>query len=213
MKKIAIVSVGVFSIIFSPLLANAHVTVKPAVVGAAAFQTFTVGVPNEKDIPTTAVRLVIPEGLHHVMPNVKSGWKIEVKKEKTGAQVTDEEGNTIDEERVSEIVWSGGSVPVGQREEFAFSAQVPAEESVIAWRAYQTYAGGTVVSWDQEGVHDHDFKYPDNTGPYSKTTVTDDLGAEMHDEHHESSISIELIISLLALVVSVSAYLRANRAS
>jgi uncharacterized protein YcnI len=34
--------------------------VKPNEVKVAAFQTFTMGVPNEKEIPTTAIRLVIP---------------------------------------------------------------------------------------------------------------------------------------------------------
>ena len=58
--------------------ASAHVGVKPSEVGVGSFQTFTVGVPNERDVPTTQVRLVLPEGLEHITPNVKQGWTIEV---------------------------------------------------------------------------------------------------------------------------------------
>lgn len=199
---------GALALSLAPLLASAHVTVKPAQVATAAFQTFTVGVPNEKDVPTVAVRLIIPQGLNHVMPNVKAGWKIEVKKEKTGSQAVDENGNMIEEERVSEILWTGGSVPVGQRDEFAFSAQVSADETIIAWKAYQTYAGGVIVAWDMEAASDHGFKYPDNMGPYSKTSVLDGVSANDSND----GVSVELIVSLLALVLSVAAYLRSRRA-
>ncbi len=156
----------------------AHVVVKPNTVGVAAFQTFTVGVPNEKATPTTQVRLVIPEGLHHVSPNVKPGWKIEIKK-------TTAEGSS--EERVSEIIWSGGSIPVGQRDDFAFSAQAPAQEGSIQWKAYQTYGDGVTVAWDasKESQPKNADGSPDfsTVGPYSETTVKNDLAAAANPGH------------------------------
>jgi hypothetical protein len=51
-------------------------------------------------------------------------------------------------ERVSEISWTGGNIPAGQRDEFLFSAQAPASSTTIPWKAYQTYADGSVVAWD-----------------------------------------------------------------
>ncbi len=68
-------------------LVSAHVVVKPSQVGIGAFQTFVTGVPNEKDNPTIAVRLVIPDGLKLGSPNVKPGWKIDLKK--TAVNVTE----------------------------------------------------------------------------------------------------------------------------
>lgn len=102
---------------------------KPAQVGVAAYQTFTAGVPNEKDIPTTGLRVVIPEGMTSVMPIVKPGWTISTKTVKVG-----------DKENVSEIIWSGGSIPAGQRDEFGFSAKSPASEATVQWKTYQTYS-------------------------------------------------------------------------
>ncbi len=72
----------------------AHVTVKPSEVTVASYQTFTVGVPVEKDIPTVSVKVLLPAGLESVTPYVKNGWKISA----TG----------------TEIVWTGGSIPAGQ---------------------------------------------------------------------------------------------------
>src|SRR5882762_2161811 len=129
MKKIIAVFtsiVGMFVLAVVP--AFAHVVVKPATVGTAAFQTFTMGVPNEKDSPTIAVRLIIPEGLKYVSPNVKSGWTIDVKKNGTG-----------EDAKVTEIDWTSGSIPAGQRDDFIFSAQVPSKETTLKWDAYQIY--------------------------------------------------------------------------
>ncbi|MBI5133804.1 MAG: YcnI family protein [Candidatus Taylorbacteria bacterium] len=211
MIKKMIAWTGMAALAFGPLLASAHVTVKPAQVGLAAFQTFTVSVPNEKDVPTTAVRLVVPEGLGHVMPSVKPGWRIEVKKvsvEKAEAGHGDEDGDEHSTaERVSEIVWSGGSIPAGQRDEFTFSAQAPEREADIAWKAYQTYAGGVVVAWDM------DPNAPKVEGeahtPYSKTRVINDLAGSKSPEG--SSDTTALSVALVALVLSVFALVKTRR--
>src|SRR5262245_6122899 len=114
-----LVTVLVGSVLFvAPV--SAHVVVKPQEVGIGAFQTFTIGVPVEKDFATTEVRLVLPNGLQHVTPNVKNGWNIEVKKSGEGENA-----------KATEIIWSGNVIPSGFREEFSFSAQVPAKEAKL----------------------------------------------------------------------------------
>lgn len=138
---------------------SAHVVVRPKEVAVAAFQTFTIGVPNEKDIPTVAVRLIIPEGLKYVSPNVKSGWKIDIKREGEG-----------EEARVTEISWTGGAIPTGQRDDFLFSAQAPSEETNLQWKAYQTYQNGETVAWDQKPGEE-----TEDVTPYSETSVINDL--------------------------------------
>ena len=185
-----------------PLTALAHVTVKPATAGIAAFQTFVVSVPVEKDIPTVAIRLVVPEGLNFVTPTVKPGWKIDVKKQKTGKEITDDDGMTMEEERVTEISWTGGSIPAGQRDEFSFSAQVPAQAGSVSWKAYQTYKDGSVVSWDKPRQD----KYEENTGPYSETQIVNDLGAPS-----AKSSSLPSKLSLVSLIISISALVKAQR--
>ena len=195
-KKIVISTIVISSLFLSASPALAHVTVKPNEVGAAAFQTFTVGVPVEKDIPTTEIRLVIPDGLHYATPNVKPGWTIDVKKKGEG-----------EDAKVTEITWTGGTIPAGQRDEFVFSAQVPASPTNVVWKAYQTYEDGTVVSWDQDpkAQSGHDEEDSDK-GPYSQTKVVDDLTQEPKDQKHDlrqkdfpTKISFVLSVAAIAL--------------
>lgn len=60
--------------------AVAHVTVKPGETTPSTYQVFTVNVPNEKDIPTVSVRLVVPETITGVTPTTKAGWEIVTEK-------------------------------------------------------------------------------------------------------------------------------------
>lgn len=217
-EKIKIFKAVIFIQIFltclffvSPVLA--HVVVRPDKVAIGKFQTFTIGVPNEKDIPTVGVRLLIPEGLQHVTPNVKSGWNIEVKKEKVYEGMKGETLNTGEEapytEKVTEIIWTGGSIPAGQRDEFLFSAQVPAETTTLIWKAYQTYEDGTEVAWDTEAEevtsHDDDAEdeHKKETGPYSRTEVINDLqDGNMSSAVNTTKSNMPLYVSFFALGLS-----------
>lgn len=152
-------TLGLF-ILITP--ATAQVIVKPNEAGISAYQTFSVEVPNEKDTPTIAVRLRIPEEITHIIPNVKSGWTVTVH------ETEDTEGNFM-----TEIEWTEGEIPVGQREDFRFEAKLPDKETTLAWKTYQTYEDGTIISWDQAP----NTKMPKgeqaakNLGPYSETKI------------------------------------------
>lgn len=170
---------SLFIFLFVVTTASAHVTVKPNEVGVAAYQTFTVGVPVEKDIPTVSVKILLPEGLESVTPYVKNGWKISA--------------------TTTEIIWSGGTIPAGQRDDFQFSAKTPAKEGHLIWKAYQTYSDGTVVAWDNAPKGSHDDMGDDVLNPYSETHVVDDL-------NHKGGISLSivaLVLSVLALGLSL----------
>lgn len=176
--------------------AFAHVTVKPAQVGIGSWQTFSVGVPVEKDKPTIGVRLVIPEGAEYVMPNVKPGWTITTKKTGEG-----------EESKVTEIEWKGGTIPTGQRDEFVFSAKVPETPTKLHWKAYQQYQDGTVVAWDASeeelGDDSHDFS---TKGPFSTTEIIDDLSVEPSDQS-QTSENMKLQhspVAIVALAIAVT---------
>src|SRR5579863_3596032 len=100
---------GISSLFFLAFPVFAHVIVYPHQVGIAVTQDFTVSVPNERNNPVTSVRLLIPKGLLAVAPNTTQGWTITTKANGSGDNAT-----------VTEIDWSNGSIPVGQREEFIF---------------------------------------------------------------------------------------------
>lgn len=182
--------------------AYAHVTVKPAEVATASYQTFTVSVPNEKTIPTVKVKLDIPSGVTGVTPTVKPGWQIAT--EKSG------EGESA---KVTSITWSGGEVPEGMRDEFTYSAKTPDQAGKLEWKAYQTYSDGVVVAWDRaESSHGHDDAT--NTGPFSVTNVSGEPGSDSHS--HDDATSGEnddkvggsswaLYTAIAALLVSFGA--------
>ena len=177
----------------------AHVVVKPPQVGTAAFQTFDMGVPTEKDTPTIGLKLVIPSGLKYVTPNVKAGWDINIVK---------------NGDRVTEIEWNNGSIPSGQRDDFIFSAQVPANETTLKWKAYQTYQDGSIVAWDQDP---DTLKAERNKGgegkPFSTTKVVGDIAPSTNLNRVEDEYKkiwfvlgpgvIAIVISLYALSLVV----------
>lgn len=184
------------SIIFTLFITQpvfAHVVVKPAETNVATFQTFTVGVPNEKDNPVVGLKLTIPKGLKHVSPNVKPGWTINV-------ETSDEGEDTI----VKEITWTAGSIPSGQRDDFLFSAQVPSDTTTLIWKAQQTYQDGTVMSWDMNPKGNHDDMEMENMGPYSTTTVIDDL-SNKREINNETKSNTSTTLSIVAIALAAAA--------
>jgi uncharacterized protein YcnI len=204
MKRFFIVMIMVVSLLLGASPAEAHVTVKPGEIGVGARSNFTVSVPTEEDHPTIQVRLVIPEGLQSVRPNVKSGWNIQLKKTGEG-----------EESKITEIIWSGGKIPAEQRDEFVFSAQAPAEETSLVWKAYQTYADGSVVAWDNspEVVAEYTKNNPVASGhednhaaprPYSSTKVTNDLKVTSQPAVPVSQKDNSRTLSLVALLIAAA---------
>jgi YD repeat-containing protein len=110
----------------------AHVTVQPKEVPVKSFQEFLVRVPTEKDLPTTAVRLVFPEGFELLRIRPTAGWKYELERDANG--------------RISTVTWSGGSIGRAEYEVFSFMARSQAEGTVTI-EAYQTYGKDDVVAW------------------------------------------------------------------
>jgi uncharacterized protein YcnI len=151
----------VLATLFVPAIAYAHVTVTPGQADVAQELVFNVSAPNEKLVPVTSIKLLIPSGVSNVIPTSKDGWTI----------TTTTNGDNANPE-ITTINWSG-TIPVGQRQDFSFSAQVPGQATELDWKAYQTYADGSVVHWDQKPAGTDDAT--GDAGPYSVTKVIDDL--------------------------------------
>lgn len=178
-------------ILFSPISVSAHVVVKPSEVKPTSFERFVVGVPVEKEIPTTGLRLIMPEGLNFVTPFVKQGWNVEIKKD------------SLEKAKVTELIWTNGSIPAGQKDEFVFSAQTPATETNLKWKAYQTYSDGSVVNWDMESKSETNHStMGEKVTPYSITKViTESITSTKDNSQNETLL---FLISGLALLSSVA---------
>ena len=134
----------------TPGLAGAHVTVSPSSLPQGTDDAIlTFRVPNES--PTAAVTgLKIQFPLTHPIvllnPEAGSGWQVQVVKAALPKPITTDDGTFTS--TVSEIDWSAGTIPVGQFGEFNVLAQgIPTGTSQLVFKAIQTYADGTVVSW------------------------------------------------------------------
>ncbi len=185
---------GVAAIITGILLlggsALAHVTVKPGEALTASRQVFTVSVPNEKAVSTTKLELKIPSGVTDVTPTVQAGWSIHTE--------------SPEDDAIDAIIWDAGEVPAGQRAEFSFSARMPEASGEIQWKAYQTYADGSVVSWDQpEAGHRHG---SEDAGPFSVTHVI----AEESASEAETSVADAESNARWSLYIAGAAFLLAG---
>jgi uncharacterized protein YcnI len=110
----------------------AHVVVSPEEVAAGDYETLTVSVPTEKEVPTTEIRVEVPKGflLSGVQP--VPGWE----------HAFEEDGGVV-----TAVTFSGGEIRPREFQQFLVQAQAPEEPGEYPWKAVQTYEGGSVVEW------------------------------------------------------------------
>lgn len=143
MKKLILFACAALIVLASP--AAAHVTIQPNEAIIGSFSRFVVRVPNEEpDSPTVKVQVELPP-LAFVSFEPKDGWKRTVKM-RTLDEPIEAFGQEITEV-VGTVTWSGGSIGVGEFDEFGLSANMPAEETSLTFEAVQTYGSGKVVRW------------------------------------------------------------------
>jgi uncharacterized protein YcnI len=112
--------------------ALAHVQVLPATGAVQQSQEFTIRVPTERPIPTTAVQVTFPSQITvYAFAPPPPGWTM------TRAQ---RDG------RYSGVTYSGGRIPVGGYVDFHVLG-TPTAAGAAVWRARQTYADGKVKPW------------------------------------------------------------------
>lgn len=125
-----VLGVGALLAVSAP--AWAHVVVSPEEVRAGDYETLTVSVPTEKEIPTTEIRVEVPEGflLSGVQP--VPGWEYSF----------EEDGGIV-----TAVTFSGGEIRPREFQQFLVQAQAPEEPGEYPWKAIQTYEDGSVVEW------------------------------------------------------------------
>lgn len=184
----------------------AHVTVNPgeAVVGRAVF---SVRVPNEKDVATTTVRLVIPEGITVGSIAPVPGWTHSEKREEGMASKPEvevmTEGDSHAEEsggRITEITWTGGRIGVGEFLEFPVSVLYEGEPGKVSWKAYQTYADGEVIAWD--GTSDD---HPAPSVDFRSEARIDAVEKAVANGKQNSAAGAGQILPVAAILLSVAA--------
>lgn len=140
--------------------ASAHVTVKPGTSAPGAWETYSIKVPVEKDIPTVKVALKIPEDLDFKQYRPVPEWKVELTKDEGG--------------RVTVVTWTteGEGIGPGEFQQFEFVGKNPDSDATLAWDAFQYYSDGSIVEWNGEEGSDN---------PHSITKVTADAAGAAED--------------------------------
>jgi uncharacterized protein YcnI len=108
------------------------VVVSPEEVTAGDYATLTVSVPTEKEVPTSKIRVEVPDGFIVSGVQPVPGWDYSF----------EEDGGLI-----TAITWSGGEIKPKEFQQFLVQAQAPEEPGEYPWRAFQTYEDGSVVEW------------------------------------------------------------------
>lgn len=146
LKKLilAALAVGAAS---APALAHVSLETGEAPVGSTYKAVFRVPHGCE-GAPTNVVRVKIPEGAIAVKPMPKPGWQLE--KVRGKYEQTYDYYGTPTGEGVTEIVWSGGSLPDDEYDEFVLRAYLtPGLEigSTLYFPVVQECSGGKAERW------------------------------------------------------------------
>ncbi|GGJ31801.1 YcnI family protein [Deinococcus roseus] len=132
------------SVAFSHATVKTEMGLSESLAGKS--ETYRLQVPVEKDLATTEIRLIVPDGVKISRFIPVPGWVRTVEKDANG--------------RITAVVWKGNLEPM-EFQRFFFSATNPADAGTLAWKVYQTYSDGTVVAWDDSSADT----------PASKTTL------------------------------------------
>lgn len=131
MKTRASLLMAVALCVLVPSLVQAHVSITPRQSTQGATEKYTVRIPTEGKVATTAAELDVPEGVIVETMQAPAGWKYEVKRA---------------DDRIVSIVWTVDVKP-GEFVEVAFVARNPRQGEKIVWTLRQKFADGTVSNW------------------------------------------------------------------
>lgn len=157
--------------------ALAHVTVRADTVEPGGFAKYTVRVPNESDTAaTTGIEVEFPDGFEPGLVRPVEGWTMELAD--------------------GVLTISGGSIAVGEFQEFEFSARNPEEATTLVFPAIQTYDDGEEAAWVGEAD-------ADQPAPSVELVAADDSeGDTASDDGGTDTLTIiALVAGVLGLVL------------
>ncbi|MBN9006527.1 MAG: YcnI family protein [Rhizobiales bacterium] len=105
--------------------ALAHVTVQPKDAPANSYAHLVFTVPHGcNGSATTALRIRLPDGILSAKPQMKQGWKVDIKSRKLDAPAQGPHGKSITDV-VEEVAWRGGPLPDNLYDTFGLIVRLP----------------------------------------------------------------------------------------
>lgn len=127
--------------------ACAHITLEQKQAAAGSYYKAVLQVPHGcKGAATTAIRVRVPEGVISAKPQPKPGWALKISRTKLAKPVEGGHGRMLSE-RVSEIAWSGGSLPDEEFDEFRIVMRLPDQPGTAMYLPVVQECGATVQRW------------------------------------------------------------------
>ena len=116
--------------------ALAHARVSPAVSLAGELQLYSLAVPTEKSgATTTKIILTVPSNFSIDSFVPSPGWR------RTLAQSGSGKGAVV-----TQVTWTGGSIPTAEDSLFQFLAEAT-KPGDVSFKVQQTYSDGSIVNW------------------------------------------------------------------
>ncbi|MEK4458581.1 YcnI family copper-binding membrane protein [Paenibacillus sp. FSL R10-2748] len=145
-------------------MASAHVTVNPSISQPNAWETYTLKVPVEKNIPTTKVALKIPKEVVFKQYEPVPDWKVATEKDSSG--------------KVTTVTWTTekDGIQAGQYQRFSFVAQNADQNTAAAWDAFQYYSDGSIVEWTGDEGSNNPHSITEITAEATSATPAADSG-------------------------------------
>jgi uncharacterized protein YcnI len=179
----------------------AHVTVDPSSAPKGAEVTLGFRVPNEEATANTVrVQIFFPSD-HPVLgvdPEEAPGWTNQVHTAPLNPPVNTDDGPVTS--YVSEVDWSGGSIPPGHFQEFyVLAQQLPTTTDQVVFKALQTYSDGTVVRWIQ--LTPPGGPEPDHPAPVLTLTAAASGAGAPSSSDSDSTAAVGVILGAAGLVL------------
>jgi len=196
-KKRRVAAVAILGALAAAAPAGGHVDVLPTEVVAEEPAEFTVRVPTERDVPTTAVRIDFPDEVTvFSFADPPPGWSLR--------PIRSDDGRIVGAD------YRGGRIGAGRFQDFTFLG-TPFETGTTAWPARQTYADGQVKPWtgppEADGVELAE-SGPTDPGPAAAVEVVapgEDTAASAASDDDSRGAAIWL--GVIAIVIAALAAL------
>jgi uncharacterized protein YcnI len=175
-RAAAVTATAAVLVIVTALPAAAHVTVSPDPLPKGSTAELTFKVPNEESNATTTqvqLQIATDHPIAQVLPRQIPGWTVSVKTITLATPLKTDDGTFTT--AVNEIDWTGGTIPVGQYQDFQVSADpLPKDTNQLVFKAVQTYSNGDIVRWID--VAQAGQAAPDHPAPVLTLTAADSTG-------------------------------------
>ena len=127
---------GVWGLLILTPTAWGHSDLDPRQSIPNKWETYTLNVPTETEVPTVQVRLLVPRECEIEMIEHSQVWQI--------AKSRDERGY------IRDVTWSGSSIPPQTFAEFKLLVRNPTTPGTYLWKIEQYYQDGNIATWEAQ---------------------------------------------------------------